>query len=124
MVLNHLVFLFMKYRLHFNLLCITSSKKGPIICEKWDFPPTIHHPSRYVSFPLPFHPLTHILKSEGPVFIHTDRICILKSAYASRTKFRNIMKYLVPRTTLVGLPVSSPPIISFTLQCCLGVLCI
>ena len=124
MVLNHLVFPFVKYRLHFNLLRITSSKKGPIIYEKWDFFPTINHPSRYVHFPLPFHPLTHTLKSEGPVLIHTDRICIPDSAHTSRTKFRTIMKYLVPRTKLVGLPVSSPPLISFTLQCCLGVLCI
>lgn len=35
-VLNHLVFPFLKYRLHFNILCITSNKK-PIICEKWAF---------------------------------------------------------------------------------------
>ena len=31
----------MKYRLHFNLLCVTSSKKGPIIYEKWEFFPFI-----------------------------------------------------------------------------------
>lgn len=110
-----MVFPFVKYRLHFNLLCITSSKKKkPIIHEKWDFfsPPSIILIDMKVFhsfFTFWFTPRCQ--KDQNSAITEYPH-----SGYISRTKFSNLIKYLVTGAKLIRSPVSSPPNISSNFQ--------